>query len=288
MPTKSDEAIRLPEGGIYGDMLADLEGVVEQILRQAPASGDIATALVRVLRGVSLDDWERCASAHGLENWLAVPLQARRAEAVAGMLELHERLSFQRDHDALTGIGNLGYFNRRLDEEVARAMRSYTELSLILIDLDGFRRINDRFGHACGDYVLQAVARLLQSSVRHYDITARVGGEKFAAILPAAGSWTGMMLGYRLLNALGNEQFTCNDESFTVTFSGGVAALGRLACERKNSACLLESADKAMHEAKNNGKNSIAAASSERLNKDRTGLVHAGEKQFLFTVTDAE
>jgi diguanylate cyclase (GGDEF)-like protein len=288
MPTKFNDAPLPPEGGMYGNMLADLENVVESILLQLPVRGNAATALVRVLQGISLEDWERCASTYGLENWLAVPLQCDRAEAVAKMLALQQRLAFQRDHDALTGIGNRGYFNRRLDEEVSRALRSHTELSLILLDLDNFKQINDRWGHACGDRVLQDVARLLQNSMRHYDITARIGGEEFAVILPATTVWTGVMLGNRLLSALKKERFACNEESFTVTFSGGVATLALLDRERKNSACLLESADKAMYEVKKNGKNNVAAASSEKLNKDRTSLVHAGEKQFLFADMGAE
>jgi diguanylate cyclase (GGDEF)-like protein len=288
MPTKFNEAPLPPGGGIYGNMLADLEDVVESVLSRAPIRGGAATALVRVLQGISLEDWERCASTYGLKNWLAVPLQCARAEAVAKMLELQQRLAFQRDHDALTGIGNRGWFNRRLDEEVSRALRSHTELSLILLDLDNFKQINDRWGHACGDRVLQSVAGLLQNSMRHYDITARIGGEEFAVILPATTVWTGVMLGNRLLSAIKKEHFACDGESFSVSFSGGVATLAMLERECRNSTCLMESADKAMYEVKKNGKNNVAAASSEKLNKDRTSLVHAGEKQFLFADMDAE
>ncbi|MDR2123839.1 MAG: GGDEF domain-containing protein [Desulfovibrio sp.] len=288
MPTKSDNAPLPPEGGIYGNMLADLEDVVESVLSRAPARGGAATALVRVLQGISLEEWERCASTYSLDNWLAVPLQCGRAEAVAKMLELQQRLAFQRDHDALTGIGNRGYFDRRLDEEVSRALRSHTELSLILIDLDNFKQINDRWGHACGDRVLREVARLLQNSMRHYDITARIGGEEFAVILPATTVWTGVMLGNRLLSALKKERFACDRDNFTITFSGGVSCLAMLDRERKNSACLLESADKAMYEVKKNGKNKVAAAASAKMNKDRTSLVHAGEKKLLFGGMDTE
>ncbi|MDR1946509.1 MAG: GGDEF domain-containing protein [Desulfovibrio sp.] len=288
MPIERNEAILPPDGGIYGNMLADLESVVEQVLRETPHSGDDSTALLRILKGVPLETWERCASTYGLDNWLALPLQHGRAEAVAKMLEVQQRLAFQRDHDALTGIGNRGYFNRRLDEEVSRAMRSHTELSLMLIDLDNFKQVNDRYGHACGDRVLQGMAKLLQNSVRHYDITARIGGEEFAAILPATTVWTGVMLGNRLLDSFRKECFTCNGEDFSMAFSGGVSTLSLLDGERKNGACLMESADKAMYEAKRNGKNSVTAALNERLNKDRTSLVHAGEKQLLFAAVDGE
>jgi diguanylate cyclase (GGDEF)-like protein len=288
MPTKFNEATQPAAGDIYGNMLADLENAIGCILHQTPARNGVATALVRVLQGVSLEDWERCASTYGLLDWLAVPLQCDRAEAVVKMLELQKRLAFQRDHDALTGIGNRVYFNRRLDEEVSRALRSRTELSLLLLDLDDFKQVNEHRGYACGDQVLQGVARLLQNSVRHYDITARIGGEEFAAILPATTAWTGIMLGNRMLAALKRERFAYNGEGFSVTLSGGVAALALLDGERKTGACLVESADKAVYEAKKNGKNSIAAAASEKLHKGRASLVLAGEKQFLFADLDAE
>ncbi|MDR3176826.1 MAG: GGDEF domain-containing protein [Desulfovibrio sp.] len=274
----------------YGDLFKDLESVASLVLEAA--SGHVAAAealaLVRVVEGMSLEDWDRYSSTYSPDEWLVMPLHRGQTEAVAALLEIQKNLVFQRDHDALTGIGNKGYFHRRLDVEVRRALRSHTELCLIYADLDGFKNVNDNWGHACGDMVLCQFAQFLQNSVRHYDITARLGGEEFAALLPATTAWTGVMLGNRILDTFSKKVFTFEGNSFSLTFSGGVSSLALLDEKDKHGAGLLESADKAMYESKHKGKNRVSIAESAKLKKDRVSLVHANEKQLLFSRTDSE
>ena len=290
MPTEFNKSRTPPEDALNGELVQNLEKVVRLVRSELAAheGKKDAIALVRVINGVCPESWERFASTHGLENWLCISLHEDIAQSVAKLLSIQERLAFQRDHDALTGIGNRGYFNRRFEAEVERALRSHTELSLIYLDLDNFKSINDTFGHDCGDIVLQRLGKVLRSSVRHYDIVSRFGGEEFAVILPATSCWTGLMLGNRILEAFSKEVFACGDSTFSMTFSGGVSSLSLLDSDKKNGAELLKSADLALYEAKRKGKNNITLAESSRLAKDRDSLVQAQEKQFLFSSMGSE
>lgn len=279
-----------PEGILCEELACNLEKMVRLMQDNLHSSNGVkgSLALVRVLEGIDQQSWERFASTYGLESWLSIPLHRDPATAVRSLISLQERLAFQRDHDALTGIGNRGYFNRRLDTEIQRALRSRAELSLLYLDLDSFKIVNDTYGHACGDVVLQRLGRVMQNSVRHYDVVARIGGEEFAVILPSTTCWTGLMLGNRLLDTFRKEEFTCNGVTFSMTFSGGVSSLSLLDGDEKNSEGLLRSADQALYKAKASGKNSVVLAESDKLDKDRASLVQAQEKQFLFSGLDTE
>lgn len=290
MPNEHPENSPRPAADFFPELADNLEKVAT-LVRQAcpePSGCSGSLALVRVLSGVGIDEWEKLASTYALENWLGIPLGDTLSESVNSMLAMQKRLAFQRDHDALTGIGNRGYFNRRLENEVSRALRSREELSLLYLDLDRFKQVNDTYGHPCGDVVLQRLAKVLRLSVRHYDILARVGGEEFAVILPATSCWTAAMLGNRLLAAFRQEQFTCGDAVFSMTFSGGVSSLTLLDEDDKTDTALLASADKALYDAKGKGRNTISIATSEKIDKDRNSLVQAQEKQLLFSGFDSE
>lgn len=289
MPTKSDHR-QQPEYTLSDTLVADLEKVtriIHEEFGKSPSCSE-ALALIRIVESVEINDWAAFASKHGLENWLCVPLHCEISESVTQLLSLQEKLAFQRDHDALTGIGNRGYFNRLFEHEVERALRSQNELSLIYIDLDNFKQINDNYSHECGDIVLQRLSMVLQKSVRQYDIVARLGGEEFAVILPSTSCWAGITLGNRILETFSQEVFNCNGTSFSMTFSGGVSSLNLLENAEKNSQGLLNSADAALYLAKSKGKSNITLAESRRFAKDRESLVQVDEKQFLFSFLGSE
>ena len=279
-----------PECALSEALVAELERVAELVRQKLQCSPGCpeALALVRVIDGVGSDEWTEFVSVHGLENWLGIPLHGCLGESVAQLLSIQEKLAFQRDHDALTGIHNRGYFNRRFASEVERALRSRTELSIIYIDLDNFKGVNDTYGHDCGDSVLQRLGATLQASIRPYDLVARIGGEEFVIVLPSTPYWSGLMFANRILETFNKEIFNCGNAAFSMTFSGGVSSLSLLDEDKRSNAELLKSADMALYEAKSKGKNNITLAESNRLAKDRESLVQAQEKQFLFSCMGSE
>lgn len=100
---------------------------------------------------------------------------------------LYEQLSFRAQYDSLTGLLNRAALYDRLDAQIARSSAAGGELAVIYLDLDHFKEINDRYGHATGDKVLQAVAQSIRENVRHTDLAARLGGDEFVVILPGVG-----------------------------------------------------------------------------------------------------
>lgn len=128
----------------------------------------------------------RPTAAPSIEAGLARALREAQAEVdrLTRALARAEQLA---DHDALTGLLNRRGFEEALARTVAACRRYRTEAALVYIDLDGFKAINDRFGHAAGDETLKRVAEILASGVRESDIIARLGGDEFAVILNRAG-----------------------------------------------------------------------------------------------------
>ena len=267
----------------------ELERVAALIREKAIQSKaeDDALALVRVVNKLKAEDWEHFASINNLENWLTVPLGGSLASSVSTFLSTLERVSFQRDHDALTGLGNRRLLERRLSMEVERALRSGSELCLMIIDLDNFKQINDTLGHLCGDAVLERLGLVLAASVRPYDLAARIGGEEFVLVFPSTSCWTGLMLGNRILEKFSQEVFHCDSHTFSMTFSAGVSSIALLQGDVTNER-LLGSADEAMYTAKKEGKNRVVVAASGKRSRDRASLVLSHEKQLLFSNQSSE
>lgn len=114
-------------------------------------------------------------------------LEQTVAERTCQLSQANEELARLAAQDALTGLANRRAFEQRAAEEEARCRRSGTGFGLLLLDIDHFKDVNDRFGHATGDQVLQQIARLLESATRETDLVARLGGEEFAVLLPELG-----------------------------------------------------------------------------------------------------
>ncbi len=270
-------------------MMEELSTVLALLRKQAGADAAKGPGLVvsRVISGVSLPEWESFARKNGLESWLAIPLAGSLATAISAVMSVQENLARQRDIDALTGIGNRGFFDRRLNSEVERAKRLDTQLALVMLDIDDFKKVNDTYGHACGDAVLRRLADMLGHSIRPYDTAARYGGEEFALLLPGASSWTAANLARRILDNFSKEVFTCRGEDFVVTFSAGVSTLSFLGKGANDGEGLARSADEALYQAKTQGKNQVVVY-QDAIVTDGAGrsLVRSQEKQFLFSGFD--
>jgi diguanylate cyclase (GGDEF)-like protein len=282
-----------PPAVLEDDLSPDLAGELEQVAHLVRTKTGIragaarALALVRLVNRISIPEWERFASMHGLDQWMAIPLDGNLASSVTSFLAALERISFQRDHDVLTGLANRRLFDRRLEAEVERAARSQSELCLMILDLDNFKRINDTYGHPCGDIVLQRLGETLNKSVRAYDLAARIGGEEFALIFPSTSCWTGAMLGNRILEIFSREVFHAGKDTFSMTFSAGISSLALLE-GTAGAKKLVAGADAALYAAKSQGKNQVLVAQSGKRTRDRSGLVHSHEKQLLFSNNGAE
>ncbi len=162
-------------------------------------------------------------------------------------------LRTQADTDELTGLLNRRAFNQRLDEFLHRARLSSTPLSLIEVDIDGFKLINDRFGHATGDTALVAVAESLMESVREGEFVARMGGEEFAIILPETDHAMSLMVADRCRRRPTADWY----DGPEITISAGVASYPLHATDAEG---LLNAADTALYAAKSAGRNRVALA----------------------------
>jgi diguanylate cyclase (GGDEF)-like protein len=182
---------------------------------------------------------------------------AQLASVAVANAHARERLATQALTDPLTGLANRRAFDQRLLEETERAVRHERELSLILVDVDHFKLINDRFGHATGDRVLVNLARDMQAVMRNGDLLARIGGDEMAMILADCPPGEAGEVAHRMLAAIVED--TSLSQRHGVTLSIGVAGLtsGRSAEE------LLRLADQALYRAKNSGRNQVVSDESE-------------------------
>jgi diguanylate cyclase (GGDEF)-like protein len=176
----------------------------------------------------------------------------------------NERLERMANTDPLTGINNHGYLYRRLGEEVERALRYGSDLSCIMIDIDRFKAVNDRYGHLKGDQVLRDIAYIVQRSIRKIDIGARYGGEEFVVLLPETSLEGGMQQAERIRREVKAHYFDAIDGG-RVTVSCGVACLSRPASaedERYTPDRLIGAADNALYAAKRAGRDRTISAAT--------------------------
>jgi diguanylate cyclase (GGDEF)-like protein len=184
----------------------------------------------------------------------AVAAQAALAIANARLYQQTLELSFT---DSLTAVANRRQLFLRLEQEFSRSVRFGDPLSLLMIDLDLFKQINDRYGHTVGDGVLRGIALALRRNVRKIDIVARYGGEEFCVVLPRVGKPEALEVAEKLRRAVAAAKLPGPEGALTVTISIGVATLG---IDADDVAGLIEKADAALYEAKRLGRDRVAMA----------------------------
>ncbi len=165
-----------------------------------------------------------------------------------------EKLSRDANTDFLTQVNNRAAFDKRLNEEFARYKRYGHIFSIILMDLDFFKDINDTYGHLAGDRVLRAVASLLNDEKRASDFLARYGGEEFALILPATDSNSALVVADKLRKKVETTTFRYENYSIHTSLSAGITTV---LPEDATSIDVLKRADDATYEAKNKGRNQV-------------------------------
>jgi two-component system cell cycle response regulator len=175
------------------------------------------------------------------------------------LIAAREALRFQATHDLLTGLWNRGAILAALHRELDRSRRQGHSVGVILVDLDHFKAVNDTYGHATGDAVLQEVSRRMLASLRSYDSVGRYGGEEFLIIVPSSDAEGTMRSAERIRTSLQAQPVKTPDGELAISGSFGVVAAGGPGGPLDESA-LLRAADDALYRAKDNGRNRVELA----------------------------
>jgi two-component system, cell cycle response regulator len=162
--------------------------------------------------------------------------------------------------DYLTGLFNRRYLMKELEKEFQRCSRKSSNLSLVILDVDHFKQVNDTHGHLQGDIVLHKVAQQLQNELRSYDIAARYGGEEFIAVLPETSLSEAALVAERIRAAVQALTFNGELRSLSITVSLGVAGFKLSECRSVDG--LIKLADDALFRAKDNGRNRVVCDES--------------------------
>jgi diguanylate cyclase (GGDEF)-like protein len=178
-------------------------------------------------------------------------LYKRALEKRAAEREYFEQISRV---DGLTGLYNHSFFHELLDAEISRSNRYKYSFSLIMIDIDDFKEINDNYGHQSGDTILKEIASILKSLVRKTDPAVRYGGEEFAIILSQTAREHGRVFADRIVKGVATSKFKGFSHNETVTVSAGLAGYPD---DARTHESLIKRAGEALYQAKKMGKNTL-------------------------------
>lgn len=248
---------RWPAGGI--------EALADQVTSGSPAQHDHA-------EGVETDGHvcfpllvgSRAVGVLGCQAAGLSPRTRQKLGAAAALLSIGAKnvqlFAEVREHsvkDALTGCFNRAHVLEILEGELARTRRSGTSLSVVLFDVDYFKRINDRYGHSCGDAVLAAVGHRIRQVLRRSDIRCRYGGDEFMVLLPETSASGAMRVAEWLRGEMEQAVIAPSGDRLSISISAGVAttSLGTL-----TAAALIDQADQALYRAKADGRNCVRAS----------------------------
>jgi diguanylate cyclase (GGDEF)-like protein len=156
--------------------------------------------------------------------------------------------------DSLTGLANRRAFIEQVDREITRVRRTANHASVLMIDIDYFKKINDQYGHAAGDAVLKELAELFRLRLRKSDVAGRLGGEEFAVLLPVTGIEGALIVAEHLRQKIAELGVKLEDKILNVTISIGVAEIDAIDSDSK---IVLAHADYALYQAKQDGRNKV-------------------------------
>jgi len=172
-------------------------------------------------------------------------------------------LELTANRDSLTGLGTKRFLNMKLGELIHRSEQNHEPLSVLIFDIDHFKRFNDTHGHLAGDECLKKVASLMREQVRADDIPARYGGEEFVVVLPSTNKEDALRIAEKIRRGIESHTFDLpTGRGVRVTISGGVASLS---VDGSNTQELLSAADRALYTAKEAGRNRVMASRSRYL-----------------------
>ena len=172
---------------------------------------------------------------------------------------LKEKLKQEAITDPLTGIYNKRHFNIIAQTEYNRSIRQNLDMSIIMLDIDYFKQINDNYGHFMGDFILQEVSKVFKSQIRDEDTLFRIGGEEFTIILPHTNMDKSILIADKIRVMIENKVFRSSGKEISITVSLGVSTLKK---SDKQFEDILLRADKSLYDAKNNGRNKVSYVKS--------------------------
>lgn len=247
-----------------------LAGVLRPLttLLKTPLEIDPLGGGVRRADGLPLEDIERqllgelldlVGGAHEHDARLKA-LEDRVTALQLENLDLMAKNSFLSEisaRDSLTGLYNRWYVMEKIDSEMNRALRHGYAMSVVMLDLDHFKNINDSYGHPAGDAVLRSVGQMVKESCRVYDVPGRYGGEEFCIVLPDTKVSGTATVAERIRARLESTPLVIGDSTVTVTASIGIAGMDSAAEGVLSASALVDRADRALYAAKKQGRNRI-------------------------------
>lgn len=242
-----DAEIRLDDEGVsrlHAKMVRGDDGIVELVDLESTNGTYVNGAKIR---NFTLSDGDRIQV--GSVTILKFSYQDSLEE------QFQQQLYESATRDPLTQAYNKRFFNEQLDKDFSHAQRHHLPLSLLMLDVDHFKRVNDTHGHPAGDHVLQRMAATIMGSLRTEDAFCRIGGEEFAIIMRDCSSAEANQLAERLRRLVGSTHFVYGGVTLPVTISLGVSSLDRN--RHDAAATLVEEADQCLYEAKRTGRNRV-------------------------------
>jgi diguanylate cyclase (GGDEF)-like protein len=250
---RADAEVFIHDDGVSRRHAALLPAAAEAVLRDLGSQNGTFVEGQRIAEVRLLDGQRFQLGAHTTLKFVCsddVEAEYQRKLAQGALLE------------PLTGLHNRRYFLERLASELAAAQRHGRALSLLLVDVDHFKKLNDARGHAAGDEALRMLARVLQGAVRKEDVVARFGGEEFVVLARETSLSGAHALAERVRKAVERSRITFEKQELGITVSIGVTvSQGLTAFERgRTEQQILEAADRALYRAKRMGRNTVVAA----------------------------
>jgi len=263
-----------------------LEQEILRLERNAEQEHEIKDiqVLIRICHGLTDKEVTEILSALNLNpSWFNFSLKEEKYFVLLKIQDLIRTLSRVKDNDPLTNLYNRGYFEHILARELRYAKEFNNPVTLSIMDIDDFKKINDEYGHPCGDTVLKRLAEVLCSNIRITDYAARIGGEEFALILPGTGMLSSRSILNRILEQIRKTIVCCSgiDDKVQFTLSIGAASyVGRGSLDKDE---FLRIADKQLYRAKSQGKNRIISIPVIGKIEDDVVHVKGEEKKFLLS-----
>ncbi len=225
-----------------------LSVVTVGVLSQVDAATLVPQVSMQVVELVHIMTWVACSMVLFTCFWFFDLINRRLAESIGRERDL---AGFAAAHDSLTGLMNRSAFGRRIESALERGQQLERPLALLLIDLDGFKAVNDSLGHHAGDHLLCELARRMRATMRDSDVVARIGGDEFAVLLEGMSEGESLQRVIAQLLRVLSETVDCDGHAVAVSASIGVALSPQ---DGRDAESLQRSADRAMYAAKASGR----------------------------------